>query len=492
MNTSSALPHQFSSPFYRRLGYLVWLILAILSVVFYKERATFMDGGFQLTELINNGTFGIYHYRLTNPLTQILALAAIKMGLSLKTVMILYSLNFILFFAAVHFLIVRWCKNDFLAWTQIAFFTFLATDSFYFLTPEYYQGMSLLLLWFAMILRFDFKQKWLLPALSLLLIPIIFDHLLLTAFFIFLWFFFGLHEAKLWRWQYLFLAVTVAIIFVVHQKFFVSWYDAAKTESFTNNFEQYFPNFHTIPAHEIFLGKLKWLYPILPISLLLLTFKYLYAFYKNELRGSLNLGKKHVALQVKLERFFPLIKLLLILGFCFSYLLIIHIGDPETPYIFYAEVNYLGLAIPIAVAYFFDFMPKIQDKRQTKIILTIIVFISFFKILNTYGKFEFRHNWMLSQFENKTTNRVIIKAENPYKNIYIQEWSVPYESLLITALDGPKSAKSLLIATEEKQYKDYLNEENLLLEVMRQTDVDSLNKAYFDLGKNKYFLEPSK
>jgi hypothetical protein len=47
----------------------------------------------------------------------------------------------------------------------------------------------------------------------------------------------------------------------------------------------------------------------------------------------------------------------------------------------------------------------------------------------------------------------------------------------------------LLIATEKKQYKDFLEKENLLLEVMRQTDVETLNKRYFDLGVGKYLVK---
>jgi len=328
--------YQFSSPYFRWLGYAVWFVMAVLAVVFYKERATFMDGGFQLVELINNGEFGIYHHRLTNPLTQFMAFIAIKMNLSLKIVMIAYSLNFILFFAIIYHFITSWCKNDYLAWTQIAFFTLLATDSFYFLTPEFYQGMSLLLLWFAMILRFDFNKKWLFAALLLLLIPIIFDHLLLSAFFAFLWCFFYLHEAKLRRLEYWLLAASMIAIFVIHQEFFTSWYDAMKTKGFRTNLETHLSSLQNIPAHLIFLKKCVTTYYLFPIALSVLIFGYLSHFIKST--------------KSNIERFYPLLKLTLVLGFCLSYLLIIHIGDPNTPYIFYAEVNYIGLAIPICIA----------------------------------------------------------------------------------------------------------------------------------------------
>lgn len=474
MNSTTS-KYQFSSPHFRWLGYAVWFVMAVMSIVFYKERATFMDGGFQLVELINSGEFGIYHHRLSNPLTQILALAAIKMNLSLKIVMIAYSLNFILFFALIYHFITGWCKNDFLAWTQIAFFTLLTTDSFYFLTPEFYQGMSLLLLWFAMILRFDFHQKWLFPALLLLLIPIIFDHLLLSAFFVFMWCFFYLHEPKLRKLEYWLLAAGMVGIFIIHQEFFTSWYDAMKTKNFRTNLEIYSPNFLDIPAHLIFLKKCVTTYYFFPIALLLLSIGYISTFF--------------TSLKSKLERFFPLLKLGLVLGFCACYLLIIHIGDPDTPYIFYSEVNYIGLVIPITVALFFDFVPRIAKKNILLVAIGVIMFLRLGTISMTHNKFEGRHDWMRHELHSSASNRLIIKAEDAPQDIYIQDWSIPYESLLITALEGPQKAGSLLIATDEKQYKDFLEKDNLLLEVMRQTDVGKLNERYFDLGEGKYFLK---
>ena len=467
--------YQFSSPYFRWLGYAVWFIMAVMSVIFYKERATFMDGGFQLTELINSGELGIYHHRLTNPLTQILALAAIKLNLSLKVVMIAYSLNFILFFALIYHLITTWCKNDFLAWTQIAFFTLLTTDSFYFLTPEFYQGMSLLLLWFAMILRFDFRQQWLFPVLLILLIPIIFDHLLLSAFFAFLWCFFYLHDTKLRRLEYWLLAIGMIIIFVIHQEFFTSWYDTMKTKGFKDNLVTYFPNFQSIPAHSIFLKKCVTTYYFFPVALLALSVGYLSRFLTSS--------------KSKTEHYFPLLKLGLVLGFCFCYLLIIHIGDPNTPYIFYSEVNYIGLVIPITVALLFDFGSRIRKENVLLVGFTIIMLIRLGTISITHNKFEGRHDWMRHELHISNSNRLIIKEKDAPQGIYIQDWSIPYESLLITALEGPEKAKSLLIATEEKQYKDFLEEENLLLEVMRQTDVETLNKRYFDMGEGKYLMK---
>jgi hypothetical protein len=213
------------------------------------------------------------------------------------------------------------------------------------------------------------------------------------------------------------------------------------------------------------------------------------AFSKKSMSGIINLPNKFAAYKANIEGFFPLLKLALILGFCFCYLLVIHIGDPETPYIFYAEVNYIGLAIPISIALLFDFVPRIAKQNVLLPVFVIIAIIRIGTISLTHNKFESRHDWMRHELHNSNSNKLIIKAEDAPQDIYIQDWSIPYESLLITALEGPDKAGSLLIATEEKQYKDFLDREDLHLEVMRQTEMYKLNKKYFDLGEGKYLVK---
>lgn len=444
-----------------------------------------MDGGFQLVELINTEQFGIYHYRLTNPLTQLLPLFAIKMEWSLKLVMQLYSLNFILLFALLYHLIVCVGRNDYLALTQIAFFSFFVSDTFYFVTPEFYQGMSLLLLWFAIALRFDFKtDKWLFLVLLFLLVFIVFDHLLLSGFFLLMWLFFALQQPQMRTWQYFALLLGLFIIFGIHKAYYTSWYDAMKQKEFWANINQYYPNFFEIPAWNVFLQKCTNRYILFPVVLISLVIGYavlvLNAF-QNKVKQSLfDTGKSAFGYALRLG---------LLLGFCGMYLLIIHIGDPFSPYIFYAEVNYMGLAIPLCIAFFFEMKRFISERILLFSLLGIMLF-RLFSIVNVQDKFVDRHTFLETKMSNNEGTKLLLPLENAPLDLLIQDWAIPEETLLLSAMNGADNAKSILIPTEEKQYQPYLNDKNIWLEKGRQVPQKEMNVIYFNLGEGVYrFVE---
>lgn len=470
-NAVSANTYQFSAPYLRWSGYAVWAILAIFAVIFYEERATFADGGFQLVELINTGDFGIYHYRLSNPVTQIFAWTAVHAGLPLRAVMILYSLNFIVFFALIYHLLVAWCRNEYLAWTQIGFFTLLTTESFYFLTPEFYQGMSLLLLLFGLLLRYELRLRgWLLSGVLILLTFVIFDHLLLTGFFLFLWLYFWLLRPDFRRCgAYYILLAGGGILFYLSNRVFVSWYDAMKSKNFYANLETYGDRILTLPAHGIFAEKCLNLYYFFPLLLLLLTGLYLRRFWK----------RKNIS---------GLLKLILIWGFCCCYLIINHISDPNTEFLFYSEVNYIGLTVPLCLPLLFDFAGKVRNQRLVLFIAAGIMLLRLWTIGVSHQRFEHTNRWIEAQFADTDTNKIILRAEDAPQKIYVQDWAIPYQTLLLTAQDSPQSAKTLLIATKEEQYLEFMQRNDLHLEVMRQTPLEDLNQHYFELGEGRYLL----
>lgn len=223
----SSYKFSFQATSLKYLGYFFWLILLLYSMYFYLERSTFMDGGFQIVELINSHNFGVYHYRMTNPLTQILPLIFTELGLPLKAILLAYSVNTLLFLFTIYVLITEWCKNIYLGWVQLLFLTLIVSDSFFFIPPEFYQGMSLLLLWWAILLQKNTEtSSWTSIGLHLLLIPIIFDHTLLLCFFLFSWCFYLLHEKKYISWityySYLFMAI---LIYLTKAQFYTNWYD---------------------------------------------------------------------------------------------------------------------------------------------------------------------------------------------------------------------------------------------------------------------------
>lgn len=468
--------YQFQSPLFRNLGYLIWGVLLIFSVLFYQERSIFIDSAFQLFELINTATFSIAQSRFSNVLTQILPVIAVKIGLPLKWVMMAYSINFILLFAFIYYLMVEVFKNDLLGWCQLLFFILLVHDGFYYVTPELYQGISLLLLCFAILLRFPAMDNLKVIAIvAILAVTIIFAHKLTAVFVLLLWLFFGLQEEQLRHWKYVGLLVGFGVLAVLHGQFFTGWYDVVKQEDFWRYLNEYYPNYWDMPANAKFLYKMGKYYYFLPIGFISVVILYVVALFKKE-------WIVH-----------PFLKLGLILSCAFCYLFMIHVSSPNTNFRFYSEVNYLPLSLLISLPLLFDFIPKIP-KKYIYVVLGSFVVIAFLRlnvIFHNHQYFTNRLDWFdaqLAQCEQFNTNRLILNANDTDRKDYIMAWSSSHESMLLSALKGAKNTKTLLITNNTKHYMPHIKDKSAFLTWFKKTPVSELNKTYFDLEDGVYYV----
>ncbi|MEZ5043232.1 MAG: hypothetical protein R2828_25275 [Saprospiraceae bacterium] len=80
------------------IGHVFFLLLMVMSIVYYKERLLSFDAANYTFQLIYFQDFYIGHDRWISAPTQILPLLAIKAGASLKTILMTYSVSFILFY----------------------------------------------------------------------------------------------------------------------------------------------------------------------------------------------------------------------------------------------------------------------------------------------------------------------------------------------------------------------------------------------------------
>src|SRR5690606_11968013 len=83
------------------LMYLLIGALLVFSISLMKERIMLSDTSGYLLNLINNKTFCVPTNRFVSIFTQVLPLGGIALGLSFKTVLLLYSLNCTLIAVAI-------------------------------------------------------------------------------------------------------------------------------------------------------------------------------------------------------------------------------------------------------------------------------------------------------------------------------------------------------------------------------------------------------
>lgn len=87
---------------YFSLGLMAFLAISLLAGYFFRERVALLDAAYQLFMLIYKGDFAIQSGRFGAVVTQVFPLISVKLGLSLKMVMLSYSLSFPLSFVFIH------------------------------------------------------------------------------------------------------------------------------------------------------------------------------------------------------------------------------------------------------------------------------------------------------------------------------------------------------------------------------------------------------
>ena len=456
--------YQFKSPLFKWVGYVCLGLLVILAAMFYQERSLFIDIAYQTFLMIKDGTVQVQVYRFGSAIVQVLPLLAIKLGLPLKVVLLFYSLSFTLLFLIFYWIIVRVLRNDYMGWVLVFLFTLMVYDAFYWATSEYQQGLAFLLVVFAFVLRYpklDSWQQWVL--LVPFTVALAYYHPLVFIIFLFLWVFFLLRNSDLRHWRYWALLGTMFLVVGFKSKFSGNWYDDNKYRIFFDNLTKHFPNYFAFESHQKFLEDVVQHWYLLPIFLLIIGIWYI------RKRAWLKLGW--------------------ILAFSFGYLMLLHISSPTATYRFYAEVNYMPLSIVVMIPFIFDIAPKIKKERLVLFLFGGIVLLRLITISLNHKPYTQRLTWIKSQLEQNASaesNRLLYELDEKTRDTLLMTWGVAYESLLISAMEDPDSARTLVILPKGKRYDQALQSDTLFVTELIEYSIEEVDGKYYRLGDKAY------
>lgn len=251
----------------------VFFLMLIGSVYFYSERMFFSDTSYMAFQIINKGSFHIEWFRFGAFITQLSILIGVKLGLSIKSILILYSASFHVFYFFVAAALFWWFK----AYRWVILFAFywvlITTTTFFWPINDVHQGMGYLLLMFiALIKAGEKKYNIAIPIFIIVTLgaTAIFCHPLIIAALIFLWVYL-IAEKKEWYYNTkntIILSVTVLIIIVV--KVYVSnnytAYDTEKLKKVNNlSTEDVLATFTSSLAKEMYDHMFSnfWLLPVI-------------------------------------------------------------------------------------------------------------------------------------------------------------------------------------------------------------------------------------
>lgn len=168
-------------------GGLFFAAQLIMAIVFYRERL-FADTSYYIFHVINSGSLRVEHQRYILAASQLLPLVGLHLGASIKTVLILYSLNHVLFFLFLFLMLVIWLDDIYGGIAIIAVMVLNSLCLYVMPFLETWYSSGLLILFYALLNRKN-KTLWHLLLILFLEITIIFSHpenLLVLAMFILL------------------------------------------------------------------------------------------------------------------------------------------------------------------------------------------------------------------------------------------------------------------------------------------------------------------
>lgn len=453
MTRIASFNHKYSS----YLGLGIFLSLGVLAALFCLERVAFMDASYQLFMVIYQGGFAIQGGRFGAISTQIFPLLAVKLGASLKMVMLSYSMSFIAFPLILYFWLNKCLRIQIMPLCLALFYVLMVSHTFYWIQSELIQACALNLFFWGIVIERKTITKGMYILLLLVLTGIVFTHPLAFIPFLFCLsfsFFSGVNKKVLYG-----ALIIVVLLMIVKYGFLpVQSYDAV---SLTNgkNLIHFYKFFSFISTRRFFKYCLTdyYLFPILLIGVSWL--------YYNKRDWS---------------------KLSLVWLFVLGYLVLVHSSYPWGPPQFHMESFYQILSIFVLLPFCYDFIPNLARKRNQSFLMLVILLLSF-RIAHIgfkHQRYTERLHWMQTLLDRTKqvpgTQFAIAEADVPIKLVK-NGWASPFETLLLSAIENPDSTRSVFIYNKDVDITSKLSKKSHLLTPFSDLPYESLPAAYFNL-----------
>lgn len=438
------------------IGTFVYLSLLLLSIIYFKERVIFADVSYILYNLITEGEYAIQANRFVSVFTQSFGLYASKLGLSLKSVAIIHSAGFIMYYFTIFLILLKLAKSNSWALGLMLFNILMVAMSFYWTPNELIQGMAFVFLYVAFMERLmqQEKKSWLYHIVPLLcLITAIFAHPLIIFATVFGVLYLMLHDKTryiYWGSQF----VLNVAIYLIKTKALANSYDSSAMSGFNNVFK-FFTNFDLSGFHDFFrylIGD----YILLSIGAIIVFFYYL-------------ITKKYL-------------KLILFLAFFLAYSIIVNLAQKTAFEQYYIESQYLILSFFVILPLVKEIIPKINPKLAIGMI-SLISIICLVRIQQSHLKFTKKIEWhreFMELTKNIENPKIVIHQDEVPLDIIINLWGSAYEFWLLSTIETGET-RSIVISKGEDEFDKQIDEKrtDVFIARWRYNTYESLNPNYF-------------
>lgn len=505
-------------------GFITFFCLFVFALLFYKERTITFDMSFQEIYLLITHKL-VLNLKVGAAIPQMVPLLLQHLKFSLKTILLVYSASYIVFYFLFFLTIAFVLRQNAVALVFLLSTLLLVNDTFYWIQSELPQGLAWLLLYYAYIEKKgcgEISRKPLLHFLLILFIQSFHPLLFFPILYVLLFSVYKQYKFDLSRYVWpVGISITGFAIRIWISRF--DQYESSKL-NLTDMMRQLWPSLHQFirniekdissNAIYVFVALLFTSAVVIyfwkrqkpgPIIAMVLAGIFLIAYLTAKklamllpsvamelhFAGSdyliywLVLGVTLVFLGLK-KRFVPLALLVL---FTFGYFLMIcieghsadkfYLENMMLPAGIFVLLPFVWLLVNIPFRYRGLFIPLLLG-----IIVTRLVFV-----FNSHSLYTSRLDWYQQRFieMDKTGNqRLMLTDKNISMDTLVMTWASGYESLILSSIDGPTHSKSIVIDNDLTQYKPFLAADTLTLAKWGVWSAKDLPQRYFLMRPGHY------
>ncbi|MBX2905008.1 MAG: hypothetical protein KF744_03160 [Taibaiella sp.] len=441
-------------------------LLLVGAVIYWQARVLFADSAFQVFNVINQQAFSIAHYRYGAFVSQLGPYIFSQMHLPLKVVLFIYAITPNLLFAAVCAIILFVLRQYKVAVLMGLYYLLLVSDSYVLVADEMNQGAAWMFLYFALLLHSGRKPPnpfFLYPTLAILAFLAISSHFILIIPIAFIWGYFLIDGVEWQRSKSASVLLTLLLVTIVAIKMIIGAsdpYDNEHLHNVTHFSLQDIAESFAKPVIITFLSRCFTNYWSAMIVFVLGV-------------GSLwRMGKKALAGWTILT--------------CTGYLILMGLAYGEYDehmLLFHIEIEWRCLSVILATPFVFAFLPSISVSRSSMLLMAIfVVRLSYIgHAMDKYdSRIEFERN-ILAKMTNTGISKVAIYEETRLKEKYILSWAIPYETMMLSAMNNDQPNKTVLFINPDNKEEQNCIKDPQYLYLFDCVPAKQINTHYFSV-----------
>ncbi|MCU0432209.1 MAG: hypothetical protein MUC87_01995 [Bacteroidia bacterium] len=451
---------------YLLFTHLYFVLAAVLAIVFYRERIQ-SDSAYYLFHVVDTENFRIEHQRYILAFSQFLPLIGIKLGLGMKAVMMLYSLNPVLWFYLL-FLYCVFFLRDKTAGSSIILVSVLGVIHMFFCPMyEIWYGSALLVLVRSHLYHNRIERWYELLLFLGITITILFSHPLLLIPLVYLLLLDGIEKWWL-HWKQLLAVMLVFGIWYAIKKLMLSEYETGKFSLLDFSWNKAYQSLSD--------GSYLWLrlryiatYYTVPLIMVLITS----AFYL--MRGMR-------------------LRLFLLNAFFWGHILVINITHyhPDFPQSLYYERMYMPLVTIALLPFMYDvFTQVLLGNSFGGILIALAVGWRFWIFIHAsphYSAQLAKTDAVIKAAQKAGGSKFVLSPVLWKLGFEKAEWSFPMETMLYSSFDGPDKVVTIALPEDftHEQNAQKVNENVLLVRRWDLRPNNGVNPRYFQIEKGPY------